>query len=340
MSSFVRKKISFALPTDEDGEDRTGDLVVSSFSERIQRTVPSGTHVNTQGTLLVSTGIASLDALLNDGLPVGRLVFILEDDPRSSSNYANTILKCFLAEGIVSGNKTVLMGEEGNKILAGLPGTSTRSDQQVLGLSKPSDDKMTIAWRYKHIQSVESGAPAPKFGNNFDLGKKLDVSQYENRTVLIDDIDKSLETIRHELASMEDRKQIMRIAIRSLGSPLFTKDDLKELWRWMHEFHRIVRDNQIVLMATIPSYLDESLLSLGQYADCIIQVKASTAYPEYQGFIRIVRPLRIPDSFALSLPETSNLAFKCKQRRFIIEKFHLPPEQEAEASAGCAVPNF
>lgn len=46
---------------------------------------------------------------------------------------------------------------------------------------------------------------------------------------------------------------------------------------------------------------------------------------EYDGFLIIRKALRRPNSFKAFIPETSNLAFKVKRRRFVIEKFHLPP---------------
>jgi hypothetical protein len=46
---------------------------------------------------------------------------------------------------------------------------------------------------------------------------------------------------------------------------------------------------------------------------------------EYDGFLLIRKALRRPNSFKPFIPETSNLAFKIKRRRFGIEKFHLPP---------------
>ncbi len=46
---------------------------------------------------------------------------------------------------------------------------------------------------------------------------------------------------------------------------------------------------------------------------------------EYDGFLIVKKPMRRPNSFRPSLPETQNLVFKIRRRRFVIEKFHLPP---------------
>ena len=51
---------------------------------------------------------------------------------------------------------------------------------------------------------------------------------------------------------------------------------------------------------------------------------------EYDGFLFIRKYLRRPNSFKQFIPETANLAFKIKRRRFGIEKFHLPPSIESD----------
>ena len=54
---------------------------------------------------------------------------------------------------------------------------------------------------------------------------------------------------------------------------------------------------------------------------------------EYDGFLVIRKALRRPNSFKPFIPETANLAFKIKRRRFGIEKFHLPPSIDGESTA-------
>lgn len=54
---------------------------------------------------------------------------------------------------------------------------------------------------------------------------------------------------------------------------------------------------------------------------------------EYDGFVLIRKALRRPNTFKPFIPETSNLAFKIKRRRFCIEKFHLPPSIDDSSTA-------
>lgn len=329
MSSFVRKS--------------TKGAVQATVDERTLQHVPAGCKLGKGGCIVASTGIASLDTLLGDGLPSGNIILLYEDEPRSSSNYANTILKCFIAQGLVAGNKTILIGEDSEKILSGLPGTSTRTDQQVLGVKSPvSSEKMSIAWRYKHIQAVDasiSTAYEKQFGNNFDLGKKLDLESQPVQATLMD-LDSSLEQIRNMLAEA-GKEEMVRVAVRSFGSPLNGGQlEPSTLIRWFYELHLLVRSTKAAVMVTFPTYLHKpSIISpISSLADCVLDIQSFRGTPkehhasfkDYQGFLRIVKSLRMPETYLPVIPETASLAFKCKQRRFVIEKFHIPPDEEPE----------
>lgn len=312
----------------------------SSFDARSQQHIPSGCKPSPDGILLASTGIPSLDTLLGDGLPSGRLLLLLEDEPRSSSNYASTMLKCFLAEGILSGQQTILVGGDSEKILASLPAPSSRSSST--SPSAPSEEKMTIAWRYRHLQTTANTVEpaAPRFGHNFDLGKRLDTSQHPPVTVLDAD-----EMGLNRIKSLSDSKTMTRIAIQSFASPLMFENTTSAI-KWLYSLKMLMRSSPAVLLATFPAHIHTPstathILSL---ADSVLSIQSflgtpketAPAFKDYQGFLRIVRPLRLPSSLALAIPESTDLAFKCKQRRFVIETFHLPPELGDEKTTGCS----
>ena len=65
----------------------------------------------------------------------------------------------------------------------------------------------------------------------------------------------------------------------------------------------------------------------------------SEVFKEYNGLINI-KKLQPLNSLQPLNPETSDLAFKLKRNKFIIEKFHLPPEladseQREQDEVGC-----
>lgn len=340
-SSFVRKSEQSAASS------------AAVFNVRYQQHIPPSCKITIAGNLVASTGITSLDTLLGEGLPVGKIVLLLEDQPRSSSNYANTILKCFIAQGLVAGNEVVYVGEDSEKIAASLPGKSSRTDQEFLA-SNPSrtatpvesptlnKEKMSIAWRYKHIHQVESALQPNQpetYGNSFDLAKRTDPSDL----MVIDPpslADEGLMKLVEEHTKLGKPEGLLRIAIRSFGSPLFNP---KDLLRQFYTLRASIRANRnVVLMLTLPGYLQsrEFLSTILGLCDAVFEVQSfagtpkesEPAFKEYQGFFRVIKSLRVPDSLALVIPETRDLAFKCKQRRFVIEKFHLPPELRDNAS--------
>lgn len=58
--------------------------------------------------------------------------------------------------------------------------------------------------------------------------------------------------------------------------------------------------------------------------------EANVAFKEYHGLLYI-RKLAALNALAAHTPETYDLAFKLRRKRFVIEKLHLPPElQESE----------
>lgn len=58
--------------------------------------------------------------------------------------------------------------------------------------------------------------------------------------------------------------------------------------------------------------------------------EANAVFKEYHGLLYI-RKLAALNVMAVHIPETYDLAFKLRRKRFVIEKLHLPPElQESE----------
>lgn len=62
--------------------------------------------------------------------------------------------------------------------------------------------------------------------------------------------------------------------------------------------------------------------------------ETNPAFKEYHGLLYI-RKLAAVNALAAHSPETHDLAFKLRRKRFVIEKLHLPPElQESDAREG------
>ncbi|KAH7047273.1 PAXNEB protein-domain-containing protein [Linnemannia elongata] len=164
---------------------------MSSFKKRVpsaQATLPAGCRLSAyNGQVLISTGVPSLDDILGGGLPLGTILLIQED---RQTSYGQLLLKYFLRQGIVAGDKClVVSGDESPEAivrsLMGIAGEESLESQVQSGVDNRDDedearrerrkkaaaaggaddedseqDRLTIAWRYSGLKKFESGVEA------------------------------------------------------------------------------------------------------------------------------------------------------------------------------------
>jgi elongator complex protein 4 len=173
---------------------------------------PKGTRLSVvNGQLIVSTGLPDLDEIYGGGVPVGTL-FLIEEDVYSE--YAATLMKYFLAEGVACGHHIALASadESPEDIIKSLPyisslppqapKTSETNENAAQSQPPPStdledieqtgqSDKVRIAWQYQkyfkdeqsQLMKAAGGINKSKlWSHSFDLSRTMRESDLEKVT--------------------------------------------------------------------------------------------------------------------------------------------------------------
>lgn len=178
--------------------------------------------------------------------------------------------------------------------------------------------------------------------------KESDVSLSEDRSFfnpmyrnLFNCIKEIIEEKGHCTASQELQAQtILRIAIQSMDSPLWgARDSLTSdhsLTMFLYYLRGLLRSSYAVCFITVPSYLIEDTAAIGRIerlSDTVIRLESflgsdketNPIYKDYHGLFHLVRLPRL-NSLTCHMPDTLDLAFKLRRKKFVIEKLHLPPD--------------
>ncbi|XP_053966316.1 elongator complex protein 4 isoform X2 [Anastrepha ludens] len=142
-------------------------------------------------------------------------------------------------------------------------------------------------------------------------------------------------------------RSLCRICITSLGSPLwFDEDFSKNILKLLTVLRGIVRNSMTVCFITMPMNLigkcDGTLVpKIRNLVDYAIELESFTgserethnAFKEYNGLLH-VHKITAVNTLTAYMPETSDLAFKLRRKKFVIEKLHLPPEVQEDVREG------
>lgn len=111
-----------------------------------------------QSIVITSTGIPSLDDLLGGGLPLSCSLVLTAPDPHSS--YGELVQKYFIAEGLASGHKVLIVDQNARslvrdlmwlpKLLAGAEVSEKQEDDNQ------DSQKIKIAWRYEKLKQFQT----------------------------------------------------------------------------------------------------------------------------------------------------------------------------------------
>lgn len=191
------------------------------------------------------------------------------------------MLKYFIAEGIVVSHDSFIAsrGVKPEQFLSEIPEVATDSLKETKNDIK---DEMKIAWRYQNLKIVDtSPSGGSKFGHYFDLTKMMDrkkidctrVTQWDGENLkfksitfkkqeyvdLLKSIEETIVNGQFSVSDQPEKRNILRIAIRSLGSWLWMCDEEEEtksdLLKFVYCFRALLRSSYAVATITFPAHL-------------------------------------------------------------------------------------
>eukprot|EP00112_Aurelia_sp_Birch-Aquarium-sp1_P024770 Seg798.3 transcript_id=Seg798.3/GoldUCD/mRNA.D3Y31 product="Elongator complex protein 4" protein_id=Seg798.3/GoldUCD/D3Y31 len=353
----------------------------SSTSSSRSQAAPRGSKVSLHNNqLLVSSGVPSLDNILGGGIPVGSVLLVEEDN---YTTFSDILLRYFVAEGILCGHGLIHVSaneQTSNDILKKLPApvdqdSSSYKQPEVTQNTdkKQGDGELKIAWRYQNLPTHDIKTNTLQFGHYYDLTKIMDENQFTGIDVtklmcsqystigntskserihavcknIIRDVQNVIKNHNYSTSSTQPEKRILRIAVQSLGSPLWptfdkSADSMTSLTWFLLALRAILRSAFAVCVVTIPTHLFEDPVltrHLEQSVDNAVRLESfagsereqNPAFKDYDGLIHITKKSRI-NCLAGQEIDTSDWAFKLKRKKFSIEKLHLPPELSETAN--------
>lgn len=336
---------------------------------------------NTQ--LLISSGIPYFDELVGGGLAVGT-VNLIEEDTRGI--YSKVMLQYFLAEGVVNVHTGYFGSLELNSssVVCTLPAViETEEEERKLTVQDRSDE-LKIAWRYQNVSNTDP-KPSKTFGHFFDLTKIMSDAYMDKAEILYwsyssrptsllytftnpayHDLLESIKSIIDSggfiIKSGSTNRNILRIALQSLGSPLWlpdtymansnTSSQMTDLENFLFCLRALIRNALAVVVLTIPGKIINSdtvnrcihtsdiAVRLHSFAGTPLEENASLS--DYHGFFYVTKLPAINTLVAKEIGAT-DFVFKLRRKKFVVEKLHLPPElgdsnereQDDVVSVGC-----
>lgn len=184
-----------------------------------------------------------------------------------------------MAESVVTAQPLLICSKdiEPSQLISEMPAVIT--DTASIDQSSNSDEQMQIAWRYQNMKIVDTCPTGGQdFAHLYDLTKtmekeaieKADIIQWyddsfpEKGTVfnnmtylnLLKHIQETLKQGQYSVSETPTKRQVLRIAIHSLGSTLWCSDSEAEshhdLLKFLYYFRALLRYSYAVGVITIP----------------------------------------------------------------------------------------
>lgn len=235
-----------------------------SFKRRIpsnHANSPPGTRISpsSPSTVLISTGVPSLDDVLGGGLPLSCSSVVLAPDNHSA--YGDLVQKYFVSQGIACGQQVCIVDDDGPSFARGCMWTSVVNNEEDDGSRfAQSDERIKIAWRYEKMKTfqttVASGSSSKDdYCHSFDLSSHIPESVIQdasdtNRLIILGvhvdenvkaSITRLLGNIQDVLSVSSSETALMRLCIPALGSAQWGDIEPADVLYFLHSLRRLLR---------------------------------------------------------------------------------------------------
>ncbi|XP_057336221.1 elongator complex protein 4 [Microplitis mediator] len=185
-------------------------------------------------------------------------------------------------------------------------------------------------------------------GDIDDHGEKYRMGFKNNRYVdLLKNLQKKLKEGEFYVTDKPKLRNIMRIGIHGLGSRLWLNDDADgddddddrndtgDLMKFLYCFRSLLRNCYAVGVITVPDIFEDDTIMkrIENLSDTAIALESfagssketNPIFKDYHGLLH-VKKLSAINTLASHCPESYDLAFKMRRKKFVIEILHLPPD--------------
>lgn len=290
-----------------------------------------------QSTTSYYSGVPSLDHFVFDGnsIPSGTIILLGEDTPRSRANCSCQLLRCFMAQAVESNQSVLYVGDQEDNFATQLPAKTTTTSQKD---EDSQNEKISIAWRYKHLMTSDEVASATKKGSStFDLSQmqtytskniKSIIYSHDDQQELSESLTELFNKVKVEIEAWQNKPGLL--VMHSFASPFsMIGVDNAALMQFISKIKSMTRMTNLLTIITMPAH-GQSFNTSILLADCVLSMTSidydlSKKY-EIEGFLKLIKPCFGRASMRPCIPATTTLAYKVKRRRLTIEPFYLPPE--------------
>ncbi|KAG1715633.1 hypothetical protein ID866_1515 [Astraeus odoratus] len=305
-----------------------------SFKRRApskQVTLPPGTRVSpsSPSTILVSTGIPSLDDILGGGLPLTCSLAILAPDHHSA--YGELVQKYFVSQGIACGQRVCIIDDDAlsftKECMWTTTGSSTASEHPANDeedeKSAQSDERIKIAWRYEGMKKFQTTVPSDSsstddYCHTFDLTRRIPVSVIQDacsaqRVILLGTYERGdtevsttrlLRRIQDILERTSSDVGFIRLCIPAVGSTQWGDVDPVDICTFLHSLRRLLRQypHACASLSLAPHICTDAwggygwIRKVGWLTDCCVSMTGFGAnpslvslFPSHHGLVQILR---------------------------------------------------